>query len=1390
MTVLREEKSFKKRILALSLSVTMAMSLATSLGQSVSALTTEESINERTLIPKQLSYEATEGKFVITEGMNIYVQGNNENETNEIYRMGKYISDELTASTGYNLKIVKDNNDFDGGIHLTTVVGDESLGNEGYNIIVKDDRVEVIAYKTEGIFRAVQVLSEEIEKNTLVAEIERSISIAEIGNKAEVDEVTGLVEDKEEGDTSIEAPLPYGPVPSEKQLEYSKEEMAAFIHFGVNTFTDKEWGDGTENPAVFNPTELDPDQWAKVLSENGFKKIIITSKHHDGFSLFHSPGTDHDIANEAINENVRGRDVVKELSEACAKYGLKFGVYLSPWDQNSPNYGNDRGEDYNTFFMNQLTKLLTEYGDIAEVWFDGAKGSGVEQTYNFDQWFSLVKKLQPDALIFSDMGPDVRWIGNEAGYAGEPCWSKIKGDTLTLPHYDTEYLNHGDAEGTHWIMGESDTSIRAGWFFHENQKPKSFNQLIDIYFNSVGKNSTLLLNVPPDKRGLINEKDVERLNEFSTAIKNTFDKDLAINSIVEADSYRGMTVNHDEFTANKITDGDYDTYWTTDNGVNTGSFTIELGGETLFDVISIQEYIPLGQRIESFSVEVYNENINSWKKVYEGQTIGYKRLVRLAPTRASKIRINILGSQDVPIINNVSVYKSDSSIELEENIPDGLRVIDDKDIGTGLNQIQYDGTWDSRTAENGFYNNTTHWTNTAGAKATLRFLGNKFYILSATDPNHGTFNVSIDGEVPIVVDNYGANGYKAQQIVFESDDLEYGEHTVEIILNGNNPHGGGISAHLDAIYVLENESGMIEIDTDNITVDENAGNVDIPLKRIGGSKGEVSVSFNLESGTAIQDKDFQRMIENVTFEDGQTEATTSVVLFDNNEMDGNKYFNVRINKVVGGITGFISKTRVNIMDDETPINLAYNKEVKASSVEQNLVERFKPEFAVDGNREETRWASGYSNDEWFEVDLGDIYDINQVNIYWEAAYGKQYKILVSEDGVNYTEVYEEKNGSEGLKESKFNTVKARYVKMQGVQKANEYGYSIFEFEVYESKTSEPPVGEVDKTSLKIAIDYANELVVNGELENVVLAVVEEFNEALAEAVSVYENVESSEAYVDVTFKRLVNAIWMIEFKQGNKEALQALVDSAKVLVEKEYTTESWSTLQSVLETAENVLADENAMEEEVNKSLEELKNAIDALVKNNINKKELENLVNIVSGLDRNKYIRNTWKLFEDRLNIANTVLADEGVTQEEVDLAYNNLLRAYLGLRLIPDKSALEDLINKVEKLDLSAYTHVTGKVLNDVVEEAKTILKDDSATEKQVAEITNKINSTLSNLQLKESSLSSAGNNGTTSNISTSGNSSTLPKTGASIPSTLIALLGVVAIGGGVVSLKKRSK
>ena len=449
-----------------------------------------------------------------------------------------------------------------------------------------------------------------------------------------------------------------GATPSKYQIEYQMEELSAFIHFGINTFMDVEWGNGEENPEEFNPKNLNTDQWIKVLKEAGFKRVILTAKHHDGFCLWNSKYTNHSVAKSPW-KNGQG-DVVLEMSNSCKKYGVKFAIYLSPWDQNSKLYG--QGEAYNEYYLNQLRELLSNYGEISEVWMDGAKGSNIEQDYNFQEWFNLIKSYYKNCIIFSPCGPDIRWIGNEQGYAGDPCWSTIDIKKMNVS-VDQKYLNTGEENGPDWVIGECDVSIRPGWFYHENEdlEVKTLEKLIDIYFNSVGRNSVLLLNVPPNKDGLLHDNDVNRLKEFGQAIKDIFKDNLVENCKINSSS----VLNEDKkFAVTNTIDGKNNSYWVPQIEDGNRWVEIEFEQDKVFDVISIQEFIELGQRVSDFNVEAF---INGeYKEIFKGRTIGYKRLIRINPIKTKKIKINFLKSLDIPLINNIGVFKQPKYMELRD----------------------------------------------------------------------------------------------------------------------------------------------------------------------------------------------------------------------------------------------------------------------------------------------------------------------------------------------------------------------------------------------------------------------------------------------------------------------------------------------------------------------------------------------------------------------------------------------------------------------------------------------------------------------------------------------------------------------------------------------------
>ena len=434
-------------------------------------------------------------------------------------------------------------------------------------------------------------------------------------------------------------------------------EYYAFIHFNMNTFTNKEWGYGDESPSTFNPTNLDTDQWAEVIKNSGMKGIIITAKHHDGFALWPSNYTSHSVKNSPW-KNGEG-DLIKDLEKSCRKFGLKLGIYLSPWDRNHPDYGTKK---YISYFRNQLTELLTNYGEIFEVWFDGANGgSGFyggkneirkvdkKTYYDWENTHKIIRELQPNAVIFSDAGPDIRWVGNEKGYATKTTWSNIYKDSVYGGMPDYYKFSSGQENGSHFIPTETDVSIRPGWYYHpeEDDKVKSLEKLIDIYFNSVGLNSSLLLNIPVDTRGLIHENDTKRLYELNNYIRNTFPNNFFMESKMY---FNGMSHPIDKLIDNKISS--MCPFKTKLNNV----IEISLNENKIIDIFKISENINLGQRVKKFRLQALMDDI--WVTIEEGTTIGSKRLIKFEPIDIKKLKFTIIDSKDIPMISEIGIYKS------------------------------------------------------------------------------------------------------------------------------------------------------------------------------------------------------------------------------------------------------------------------------------------------------------------------------------------------------------------------------------------------------------------------------------------------------------------------------------------------------------------------------------------------------------------------------------------------------------------------------------------------------------------------------------------------------------------------------------------------------------
>lgn len=476
------------------------------------------------------------------------------------------------------------------------------------------------------------------------------------------------------------APVPYGPVPSKRQLCWHKQEFYGFLHFTINTFTGKEWGDGGESPALFAPTAFDADQIVGTAVEAGMAGLLLTCKHHDGFCLWPSKYTGHSVKNSPWRDG-KG-DVVREISDACKRHGIGFGVYLSPWDRNHAAYGTP---EYITYFRNQLQELTTEYGELFEVWFDGANGGdgyygGARETRSIDRktyydWESthrIVRKNQPNAVMFSDAGPDVRWVGNERGIAGDPCWSTIDPELL-FPGIDkatfktrqnsdmvaawdspTDLLNAGDRKGNTWLPAECDVSIRPAWFYHpeEDDKVRTPQNLLDLYFQSVGRGCSLLLNLPPDRRGLIHERDVASLLDFRRRLDDMFGHDLAKGATCTASNTRG---NNKAFAPANVIDGNPETYWATADDAEPCELTLDFSEPVTFNIVGLREFLPLGQRVDRFAIDV--DDGGTWREWCSEFAIGARRLIRGEKATTRRVRFRVVEAPVCPAISGFGLYR-------------------------------------------------------------------------------------------------------------------------------------------------------------------------------------------------------------------------------------------------------------------------------------------------------------------------------------------------------------------------------------------------------------------------------------------------------------------------------------------------------------------------------------------------------------------------------------------------------------------------------------------------------------------------------------------------------------------------------------------------------------
>ena len=754
-------------------------------------------------------------------------------------------------------------------------------------------------------------------------------------NPVPVSAGTDGITDSECTTTGTAEPASDEVVPDANPYKYQKDELAAFCHFGPNTFNEVEWGEhyGKKQPnEIFTLTnDFDADTLVGTLHNAGFKKIIVTAKHHDGFCIWNSEYTDYCIKNTDY-KNGKG-DVLAEISAACSKYDMDMGLYLSPWDIHEPSYGyyDANGNpttkendvlDYNEYYNNQLKEILgnSKYGNnghFVEVWMDGAKGSGANaQEYTFEKWFDTIQTHQgikagnaADCMLFGAQAyTTVRWIGNEDGVAHENTWAKSKVNVAnnTIDSNGTTPYTIGYADGNKWTVPECDGRITSGWFWGTNKcTPKTVAQLANMYFDSVGHNATMLLNVPPNNKGTVDQPILNRITEFGQNVEESFRTNLAKaeGTTIVASDVRG---NDAAFKPGNVVDGNDATYWTTNDGTTSGSLTIKWNTAKKFDVVSIEEAIQKGQHINSYKVEYKASDDAQWQTLKSGETVGSKRLVRTAPVSATQVKITV-GTTDgkVPMLSEVGVYKASEGFQLAGAAPEGM-------VTTSVNEANsftFSTGWNPQTGSQ-YINGQNTWSNRAGASFTYKFHGTKVYLMGTTDPGHGAADVYIDDQLVETINTHAESRSTGAKI-FVSGDLEDGDHTLKLVAKTNAAIG------VEAAYVINNGGvGMIELEDSAYTMNEESS-LDVKIKRVGGTTGTITAKIQPNPGSAIQDDFNTELAPVVTLNDGEAEVTVKAAeTRRNTNMTGDRVFSIELTEKTpdNAIIGFNSSARITIKD--------------------------------------------------------------------------------------------------------------------------------------------------------------------------------------------------------------------------------------------------------------------------------------------------------------------------------------------------------------------------------------------------------------------------------------------------------------------------------------------
>ena len=745
-------------------------------------------------------------------------------------------------------------------------------------------------------------------------------------------------------DKDTAAPTPDDTVPDANQYKYQKDELAAFCHFGPNTFNELEWGfdqstqkklyEGRTPDEIFTlESDFDAETLVNTLKNAGFKKLIVTAKHHDGFCIWNSSYTDYDIASTSY-KNGEG-DILAEISAACTAANMDMGLYLSPWDVAESTFGSDGGSinnAYNEYYNNQLKEILSnpKYGNnghFVEVWMDGANGyNNVPQTYNFEKWYATIQKYEgreadykADCMLFgAGTHTTVRWIGNENGFADDTTWAKstirdgqiYNDDSQRTGDYKgdpTDGYSNGYEDGNHWTVPEADARITSGWFWGtQKNTPRTLTNLAEMYFRSVGHNATLLLNVPPNNEGKVDKAIQDRVVEFGQNVQDTFRTNLAKadGTTITASNVRGNDI---DFKPGNAVDDDDATYWTTDDGTTSGSLTIKWDSAKRFDVVSIEEAIQNGQHINSYIVE-YKENDNaSWQTMESGVTVGSKRLIRTSPISATQVRITVgTSTGKVPQLSEVGVYKASKGFQLSGAAPDGM----DSTSVNDKTKFKFSSSgWNPQTGTT-YINGQNTWSNKAGASFTYEFDGTKVYLMGTKDPGHGQAYVYIDDmDTPVATidthDTVRSTGAK----IFESADLKNGHHTLKLVAKTTAAIG------VEAAYVINNGGkGMLEIENETYTMNEGS-DLAVKIKRVGGTTGEITAKLEPNPGSAIQKHFNTELISTVQFANGESEKEISPAAHANRvpTTDGDVYFTLELSSS-SPVIGLSSSAKVTILD--------------------------------------------------------------------------------------------------------------------------------------------------------------------------------------------------------------------------------------------------------------------------------------------------------------------------------------------------------------------------------------------------------------------------------------------------------------------------------------------